>query len=131
MWTSYSLRFARTGARPAESKLVLPLPAVRLGYVLDLLLVVPEYVVAARLLWRRAPWGYVAATVLLVSGTLLQLQYMVAVVLQTAARGLGATPVDPVEPFIVLGMAAGGAALLAGLRARPLTPQPTPLPTAA
>jgi hypothetical protein len=131
MWTYYSLRFARTGARPAESKLVLPLPAVRLGYVLDLLLVVPEYVVAARLLWRRAPWGYVAATVLLVSGTLLQLQYMVALVLQTAARVPGATPVDPVEPFIALGMAAGAAALLAGLRARPVDLAPTPLPTAA
>ena len=92
---------------------------------------VPEYVVAARLLWRRAPWGYVAATVLLVSGTLLQLQYMVALGFQTAARVPGATPVDPVEPFIALGMAAGAAVLLAGLRGRPLTPSPTQQPTAA
>ena len=131
MWTYYSLRFAWTGARPAESKLVLPLPAVRLGYVLDLLLVAPEYVVAARLLWRRAPWGYVAATVLLTSGALLQLQYMAALLFQTAARVPGATPVDPLEPFIALGMAGGAATLLAGLRARSAGPSSTSQPTAA
>ena len=36
MWISYSVRFAVTGAAPAESKLVLPMSWIHLGYVLDL-----------------------------------------------------------------------------------------------
>lgn len=60
MWTYYALRFAATGAAPAESKLVLPMSAVHLGYALDLLLLVPGYAhgigaaVAARPLGLRA-----------------------------------------------------------------------------
>jgi hypothetical protein len=35
MWISYSVRFAVTGAAPGESKLVLPMSWIHLGYVLD------------------------------------------------------------------------------------------------
>jgi hypothetical protein len=116
MWTYYALRFAATGAPPAESKLVLPMSAVHLGYALDLLLLVPGYATASVLLWRRAPWGYVLATVLLGSGVGSQLDYMTALPFQVAAGVPGATAFDPAEPFIATAMLAGAAALLAGLR---------------
>jgi hypothetical protein len=121
MWSFYSVRYALTGKRPAESKLVQPMSGVRLAYALDFLLVVPEYLTAAVLLWRRAPWGYVLATLLLASGALLQVQYMAALLFQSAARVPGATPFDPAEPVIALAMAGGAAALLVGLRRRPTT----------
>ena len=116
MWTYYALRFAATDAPPAESKLVLPMSAVHLGYALDLLLLVPGYATASVLLWRRAPWGYVLAIVLLGSGVGSQLDYMTALPFQVAAGVPGATALDPAEPFIATAMLAGAAALLAGLR---------------
>ena len=100
MWISYSVRFAVTGAAPGESKLVLPMSWIHLGYVLDLVVLVPSYAAAAVLLWRRAPWGYVLGTVLLASGVGSQLDYMTALVFQTAAGVPGATAVDPAEPLI-------------------------------
>jgi hypothetical protein len=118
MWTYYSVRFALTGATPGESRLVLPLASVHLGYVLDLVLLVPGYAAAAVLLWRRRPWGFTAASVLLVAGVLSQLDYMAALLAQAVSGVPGATAVDPVEPVILGAYAAGAAALLAGLAPR-------------
>ena len=73
-----------------------------LGMALDLSLLVPLYAVAAVLLWRRAAWGYLLATVVLVSGLLHQLSYMVAMPFQAAADVPGAVSFDPGEPVIVL-----------------------------
>jgi hypothetical protein len=123
MWIYYSLRFAMTGAAPAESKLVLPPSWVHLGYVLDLVLLVPGYAAAAVLLWRRRPWGYALAGLLLVSGVVSQLDYMTALVFQTAAGVPGATPVDPAEPVIAAAMLAGATALLAHIRPDPADAQ--------
>jgi hypothetical protein len=115
MWTYYSVRFALTGATPGESRLVLPLSSVHLGYVLDLVLLVPSYAAAAVLLWRRRPWGVVAGTVLLVAGALSQLDYVVALLVQAASEVPGATAFDPVEPIILGVYAAGVGVLLRGL----------------
>jgi hypothetical protein len=118
MWVSYAVRFAVTGATPGESRLVLPLTAVHLGYVLDLVLLVPAYAVAAVLLWRREPWGYAAAAALLVSTGMSQLDYMAALLFQAVAGVPGATAFDPAEPVIVGAVAAAAVALLAHLPAR-------------
>ena len=80
MWVFYSLRFAFTGEPAGESQLVLPAASVHLGYVLDLAFVVPVSILAAALLWQRAPWGYVLATVVLTFGTVYQLDYMATLV---------------------------------------------------
>jgi len=77
---------------------------------------VPSYAAAAVLLWRRAPWGYVLGTVLLGSGVGSQLDYMTALVFQTAAGVPEATAVDPAEPLIAAAMLAGAGALLGNLR---------------
>lgn len=116
MWIYYSVRFAITGAAPGESKLVLPESWIHLGYVLDLLFLVPGYAVAAVLLWRRGPWGHVLATLLLGSGVGSQLDYMSALVSQAAAGVPGATALDPAEPFIAAAMLAGTVALLRNTR---------------
>jgi hypothetical protein len=120
MWVFYALRFAFTGAFPEESLLVLPAASVHLGYVLDLALLVPGYALAAVLLWRRAAWGYVLATVMLVFGTVYQLSYMTALVFQANAKVPGATSFDPAEPFIAGAFAVGAVLMLTGRAGRRL-----------
>jgi hypothetical protein len=85
MWVYDSVRFAVTGALPAGSALVEPDLAVHLGIALDLALLVPAYAVAAVLLWRGTAAGFVLASVLLTSGSLHQVGYMVALPFQAAA----------------------------------------------
>jgi hypothetical protein len=116
MWSFYALRFAFTGAAPGESLLVLPSASVHLGYVLDLALLVPGYALAAALLWRRAAWGYVLASVMAVFGTVYQLSYMTALVFQANAKVPGATSFDPAEPFIAGVFAVAAVLLLGGRR---------------
>jgi hypothetical protein len=85
MWIVNSVRFAVTGATPPGSALVETATVTHLGYALDLSLLVPAYTLAAVLLWRRAAWGHVAAAAVLISGTLHQVGYLVALPLQVRA----------------------------------------------
>jgi hypothetical protein len=121
MWIVNSVGFAVTGAAPPGSALVETPTVTHLGYALDLSLLVPAYALAAVLLWRRAAWGYVAAAVVLVSGTIQQLGYLVALPFQVRAGIPGATAVDPGEPPIALAFLLAAAVLLAGVR-RPARP---------
>jgi hypothetical protein len=114
MWVVVSVQFALTGQVPAGSALVETDSLVRLGIALDLALLVPSYALAAVLLWRRRPWGYVLAGTLLISGVVHQIGYLVALPVQVAARVPGATAFDPVEPVIAGGFLLAAAALLAG-----------------
>jgi hypothetical protein len=102
LWVYHSVRFSTTGALPAGSSLVEPDLVVHLGIALDLAVLVPAYALAAVWLWRGIPVGYVLAAVVLVSGTLHQLSYMVALPFQAAAGLPGAVAFDPVEPLIAL-----------------------------
>jgi hypothetical protein len=99
---SGALRFAVTGTALEEpSRLVVPATMTQLGAALDLWLLVPAYGLAAVWLWRRQAWGYVLATMMLVSGTLHQASYVAGMVFQARAEIPGAA-FDPVEPVIVL-----------------------------
>jgi len=119
MWVSGCVVYALTGAVPAGSALVETDAVVHLGIVLDLTVLVPLYGVAAVLLWRREPWGFVLAAMALVSGVLHQLSYLAALVFQSVAQVPGAVAFDPVEPVIVLLYAGAATALLIGLRNPP------------
>jgi hypothetical protein len=121
-WVFFSLRMALTDQLPADTLLVQPLPALHLSYVLDLAVLVPSYVLAAVLLWRRVAWGYVAASVLLVSGLVHQLSYMTALAFQAQANVPGATTFDPQEPFIVAAFLIAISLLLANLPRRARLP---------
>jgi hypothetical protein len=121
MWVFYSVRFAVTGAPPAESAMVSPVSLLHLGYALDLALLVPWYLVTAVLLWRRAGFGYVFAGIALVSGTLQQLQYLVVLPMQAAAGIPGATAFDSGELPIAVGYLVAAVALLSGTRPAPLS----------
>lgn len=57
MWIYHALRFAISDVVPAGSALVETDAVVHLGFALDLSLLVPAYVAACVLLWRRAAWG--------------------------------------------------------------------------
>lgn len=118
MWVFYSLHYAVTGEVPAGSALVETDTVVHLGIVLDLTILVPAYAAAAVLLWRGRPWGYVLGVVLLVSGLLHQVSYLVALLFQSAAEVPDAVAFDPVEPVIILVYGAAAAVLLRGLRSR-------------
>jgi hypothetical protein len=100
------------GALDEPSQLVVPAAFTQLGAALDLALLVPGYLLAAVLLWRRAAWGYVAATAVLVAGVLQQIAYMTALVFQVAEPVAGAVAFDPVEPFIAGAFAAAAATML-------------------
>ncbi|MGY1700024.1 hypothetical protein [Geodermatophilus sp. SYSU D00766] len=119
MWTWYSLRFAVTGAAPEEGLLLQPAPIGHLGYAMDLTTLVPGYAAAAVLLWRRQPWGYVLGTVLLVASAVVQVDYVLALASQAAARIPGATAFDPQEPYVAAAVTGAAAVLLAGLRRGP------------
>ena len=116
MWVVVSLQNAVTGDIPGGSALVETPRMVKLGIALDLTLLVPAYGVAAVLLWRRAAWGYVMAAVLLVSGLLHQIGYLVAMPMQVSADVPGAVGFDPLEPFIAALFLAGAALMVGGIR---------------
>lgn len=116
MWVVVSLQNAFTGDIPAGSSLVETPRLVHLGIVLDLVLLVPAYLVAAVLLWRREAWGYVMAGVLLVSGLLHQIGYMVAMPMQASADVPGAVSFDPLEPVIAALFLVGAVLMVGDLR---------------
>jgi hypothetical protein len=120
MWIFYSLRFATTGEPPRESLLVLPLANLRLGYVLDLVLLVPGYALAGVLLWRHAAWGYLLAGVLLPFSVLYQISYLLALISQSVHGIPGASAFDPGEPPILIAFTVATVLLYRGL----VTPPP-------
>lgn len=118
MWVYAGVDNAVTGDLPAGSRLVETDTVVHLGMALDLTLLVPLYAVAALLLWRRAPWGYVLAGLALLPGVLHQLSYLVAMPFQVVADVPGSVAFDRGEPFIVLLYLTGALLLLQGARHR-------------
>jgi hypothetical protein len=118
VWIYQSLRFAVTGDAPQESLLVTPAASVHLAYVLDLALLVPGYALAAVLLWRRAPWGYVLAGVLLPFNVIYQVNYLTALAFQTRARVPGASAFDPQEVPVLAVLVIATVLLFGSLRSR-------------
>jgi hypothetical protein len=116
MWIVNALRFALTGVVPQESALVLPSTLTHLGYVLDLALFAPACAVAGVLLWRRRPWGYPLAAVMLLFGGAFQLCYLAALAFQAWSDIPGATGFDPAEPVILAVFVIGTVLLWADLR---------------
>jgi hypothetical protein len=119
MWAYFAVHNAVTGDVPPGSQLVETDTVVHLGMALDLSLLVPLYAAAAVLLWRRAAWGYLLATVALVAGVLHQVTYVVAMPFQVAADVPDAVLHDPFEPVIVLLYLLAAALLLRGTTGRP------------
>ena len=126
IWIYYGVDNAVSGDVPSGSRLVETVTIVRLGMSLDLTLLVPLYAAAAVLVWRRAPWGYVLATVALLAGILHQVSYLVAMLFQAAADIPGAVAFDPGEPVIVLVYLVPATLLLRGLAQGPGGPHRRP-----
>ena len=115
-WIYLAVDNAVTGDVPTGSRLVETDTIVHLGMALDLTVLVPLYVAAAVLLWRRAAWRYALAGLALLSGVLHQLSYLVAMPFQVAAGVAGAVAYDPGEPVIGLLYLAASVLLLRGVR---------------
>jgi hypothetical protein len=116
MWTFHALSFTATGRLPEGSALVETPAVIHVGLALDLAVLVPAYALAAVLLWRHSPWGYVLAGIMLISGVVHQLGYLVAMPFQVAADVPGATGWDPLEPLIAAAFLSAAAALLTSRR---------------
>jgi hypothetical protein len=116
MWIYASLWFAGTGQLPAGSALVETDQVVHLGIALDLALLVPAYAAGCVLLWRQAAWGYVIAALVLVSGVVHQVGYLVALPFQASAGVPGAVAIDAAEPVIAVLFLTGTVLLLRPLR---------------
>ncbi|HEX6337100.1 MAG TPA: hypothetical protein VFZ85_09105 [Jiangellaceae bacterium] len=128
MWVAAAIRFVATGELPEESsKLVVPFVITRLGHALDLSLLVPAYLLAAVLLWRRKAWGYTLAAMLLAAGAVHQIGYMVALPFQVNADIAGASAFDPLEPVIALAYVIALVLLLANIRDVPRAAQSEPI----
>jgi hypothetical protein len=119
MWLAVCVNYLLSESPPTGSALVETDTVVKLGIVLDLTVLVPLYLVAAVLLWRRRPWGFVLATLVLVSGVLHQVSYLVALIAQKLAGVPDAVAFDPLEPAILLLYVAATVGLLAGRRRVP------------
>jgi hypothetical protein len=119
MWLAVCVNYLLSESPPTGSALVETDTVVKLGIVLDLTVLVPLYLVAAVLLWRRRPWGFVLATLVLVSGVLHQVSYLVALIAQKLAGVPNAVAFDPLEPAILLLYVAATVGLLAGRRRVP------------
>ena len=118
MWLAASVTAALDGSVPEGSALVETDQVVHAGVVLDLVALVPAYLLAAVLLWRHRAWGYVLGAVVLVSGVLHQVGYVAALVVQREAEVPGATALDPAEVPIAVLFALGAGVLLLGVRRR-------------
>ncbi len=108
-WGGLSLRFAVTGALPAN---VMPPSAVHLVYAIDLSLLAPVFVVAGILLWRREPWGAVLAVAINASGAVYLAVLWAVGGFQADAGIPGTTWVSPVAIGSVLACTAATVALL-------------------
>ncbi|SFN90929.1 hypothetical protein [Mycetocola miduiensis] len=116
LWVFWAVSAVLTDALPPGSSLVETDSVVHLGMALDLAVLVPTYLTAAVLLWRRTAWGVTLAAIALVSGVFHQVTYMMALVFQTAAGVPGSIPFDPAEPLILALYVVAAVLLLAGIR---------------
>ena len=85
-------------------------------YAMDLTLLVPSLTLAAALLWRRRPWGYVLAAVLAVKCTTYTMA-LVGMGLFAARAGIAhAAVLTPIWAALSVTSLAAALALLANLR---------------
>ena len=108
-WGGISLRFALTGALPAN---IMPPSAVHLVYAIDLSLLAPVFLVAGVLLWRREPWGAVLAVAVNASGAVYLAVLWAVGGFQANAGIPGTTWLSPVAIGSVLACLAATLALL-------------------
>jgi len=114
MWTFFIVRQMATGELPSGAA---PPAALHMVYATDLSIFVSSLAVATVLLWRRTDWGYLAGTVMAVTGATYLVNLMAAQAFQAHAHVAGVTAFSPVS--LVLDLAYWAAALAMLLTMRP------------
>lgn len=110
MWTGLSIRFLVTGEVPeAITQTGHPTGVVS---ATDLTILVPGLVLAAVLLWRRHPWGFVAAPAMMLKAA----TYGLAMIAMSVFAGIGADPFLPLWAALTLGCLFSAAVLLRAIR---------------
>jgi hypothetical protein len=109
LWTTFSLVYAVSGHLTLGAA---TLPGMHLVFALDLALMAPSMAVGGVWLWRRRPWGYVAASALCVFGAAYQANLAVAGVFQANARVAGAKVVDPMGVGVLVAFLVAAIAML-------------------
>ncbi|HJX06865.1 MAG TPA: hypothetical protein VJ736_02235 [Actinomycetota bacterium] len=113
LWTAFSLIYAVTGHLTLGAA---TLSGMHVVFALDLSLMAPSMVAGGVLLWRRRPWGYVAAIVLCVFGAAYQANLAAAGVFQMNAGVPGAKLVDPVGAAVLVAFVVAALAMLRRVR---------------
>ena len=109
LWTAISLSFVATG--------VVPLAITQTGhptgvvFAADLTMLVPVLLGSGLLLYRRQPWGYVLAPIVLLKAS----TYGMAMIAMSALAGLGADPILPLWAGLTLGCVVSTGLLLGHL----------------
>jgi hypothetical protein len=92
LWLFLAIRFAVTGELMAD----LPADGIHLVFAIDTSLLVPAFVIAGVLLWRRTAGGYVYGTAMAVMGAMYQVNLLLAGLFQASADvpGVKAFPLE-------------------------------------
>ncbi len=112
---SQCINFLFTGKIPEPPALI---------FALDLSIVVPNTALAAVLLWRRKPWGYVLGSMMLVKAFIYGVVLCLSTALIAGFRVAGNW--DPLMPFyglVAVGGLVGSLILLSNLKTEPNIPQ--------
>lgn len=96
LWIMQSVQFILTGVVPEDITKTGHVTAV--VYATDLVLLVPALIVGAVLLWRRRPWGFLAATIMLIKASSYAVVLLVMSAITFANTGVG----DPYTPLWIV-----------------------------
>lgn len=109
LWTTFSLVYAVTGHLTLGAA---TLAGMHLVFALDLSLMAPSMAVGGVWLWRRRPWGYVAASALCVFGAAYQANLAAAGLFQANAGVEGVKVVDPMGATVLAAFVVAAVAML-------------------
>ncbi len=115
LWGYFILRQVITGQLPGGAA---PPTALHLIYSTDLVIFVSPLAVAAVLLWRRTPWGYLLGAVMAVTGATYLINLMSAAVFQASAHVEGVAAFSPFSLVLDLTFVAAAIAMLATMTGR-------------
>jgi hypothetical protein len=109
LWTTFSLTYAVTGHLSLGAA---TLAGMHLVFALDLSLMAPSMAVGGVWLWRRRPWGYVAASALCVFGAAYQANLAAAGLFQANAGVEGVKVFDPLGAAVLVAFVVAAVAML-------------------
>ncbi|HEX6292520.1 MAG TPA: hypothetical protein VFZ66_25260 [Herpetosiphonaceae bacterium] len=121
LWIARSLQFVVTGQVPQD--IIQTGHPTAVVYATDLSLLMPGLVLSAVLLWKRQPWGYVLATIVMVKATTYGLALLIMSAFAYARAGTWDT-LTPLWAFLTIGCLIATGLLLGNMQPAPKQADP-------